>query len=59
MSLPKFLWLLQNKKLWFSRADLLSDPWELALASDQLDHLIIRRPITPVWIIPQNRSARV
>jgi hypothetical protein len=28
MSLPKFLWLLQNKKLWFSRADLLSDPCE-------------------------------
>jgi hypothetical protein len=48
MSLSKFLWLIQNKKLWFSRADKLNDPWELALAGDQLDHVILRRPIQPM-----------
>jgi hypothetical protein len=48
MSLPKFLWLLQNKRLWLSRADLLNDPWELALAGDQLEHVILRRPFKPL-----------
>ncbi|WFU77403.1 hypothetical protein QA645_22885 [Bradyrhizobium sp. CIAT3101] len=45
MSFTKFLWLIQNRKLWFSRADKLNDPWELALAGDQLEHVILRRPI--------------
>lgn len=45
MSFPKFLWLIQNRKLWLSRADKLNDPWELALAGDQLEHVILRRPI--------------
>jgi hypothetical protein len=48
MSLPKFLWLLQNRKLWLARADLLNDPWELALAGDQLDHVFLRRPFRPL-----------
>ena len=48
MSFTKFLWLIQNRKLWFSRADKLNDPWELALAGDQLDHVILRRPISPL-----------
>jgi hypothetical protein len=48
MSFAKFLWLIQNKKLWLARADTLNDPWELALAGDQLDYVILRRPITPL-----------
>src|ERR1700722_10916388 len=48
MSFAKFLWLLQNKRLWLARADTLNDPWELALAGDQLDHVILRRPIRPL-----------
>jgi hypothetical protein len=47
MSFAKFLWLIQNKKLWLARADTLNDPWELALAGDQLEHVILRRPIRP------------
>jgi hypothetical protein len=30
MTFSRFVWLLQNKVLWLSRADLLGDPWELA-----------------------------
>jgi hypothetical protein len=30
MTFSRFVWLLQNKQLWLSRADLLGDPWELA-----------------------------
>jgi hypothetical protein len=48
MSLSRFLWMLQNKMLWLARADTLNDPWELALAGDQLDHVIMRRPIRPL-----------
>jgi len=47
MSFAKFLWLIQKKKLWLARADTLNDPWELALAGDQLEHVILRRPIRP------------
>ncbi len=48
MSFTKFLWLIQKKRLWLARADTMSDPWELALAGDQLEHVILRRPITPL-----------
>jgi len=44
MSFTKFLWLIQNKRLWLARADTMSDPWELALAGDQLEHVILRSP---------------
>jgi len=27
-TLPKFIWLLDQRALWFSRVDLLEDPWE-------------------------------
>ncbi len=46
LSFARFLWLLHNKALWLSRADLLGDPWELALAGDQLAHVLSRHPIT-------------
>lgn len=45
MSFARFVWLLQKKKLWLSRADLLGDPWEISLAGDQLEHVISRHPI--------------
>jgi hypothetical protein len=44
-SFSRFTWLLQRKKLWLARVDTLDDPWESALAGDQLAHVISRRPI--------------
>lgn len=46
MSFARFVWLLQKKQLWLSRADLLGDPWEISLAGNQLEHVIARHPIT-------------
>jgi hypothetical protein len=48
MSFSRFVWLLQKKKLWLSRADQLGDPWEISLAGSQLEHVISRHPITPI-----------
>ena len=48
MRLSRFLWLLQKKQLWLTRADLLGDPWEITLAGDQLAHVISRHPIDPL-----------
>jgi hypothetical protein len=48
MGFSRFVWLLQRKQLWLARADRLGDPWEIALAGDQLDHVIGRHPITPL-----------
>jgi hypothetical protein len=48
MSFSRFVWLLQKKKLWLSRADRLGDPWEISLAGSQLEHVISRHPITPI-----------
>jgi hypothetical protein len=45
MSFGRFVWLLQNKELWLSRADLLGDAWEISLAGDQLKHLIATAPV--------------
>lgn len=58
MSLSRFLWLLQNKRLWLARADTLNDPWELALAGDQLEHVILRRPITPLGSVKPEEPIR-
>jgi hypothetical protein len=44
MGFSRFVWLLQNKQLWLSRADMLNDPWEMALAGEQLAHVIARHP---------------
>ena len=44
MSFSRFLWLLQNNKLWLARADTLNDPWELAIAGEQLEFVISRHP---------------
>jgi hypothetical protein len=48
MSFGRFLWLIQNKRLWLSRADLLGDEWEMSLAGEQLKHDIAHHPITPL-----------
>src|SRR5260370_17843608 len=47
MSFSRFVWLLQKKQLWLSRADLLGDPWEISLAGNQLEHVIARHPPAP------------
>lgn len=46
MSYSRFVWFLQKRQLWLSRADFLGDPWELSLAGDQLDLVIRRHPIS-------------
>jgi hypothetical protein len=44
MSFARFIWMLHKKVLWLSRADLLGDPWEIALAGDQLAYVISHHP---------------
>ena len=48
VSLGRFLWLIQNKRLWLSRVDLLGDDWEMRLAGEQLEHVIASHPLTPL-----------
>jgi hypothetical protein len=48
MSFSRFVWLLQKKKLWLSRADRLGDPWEISLAGSQLEYVVSRHPISPI-----------
>jgi hypothetical protein len=48
MSFSRFMWLLQNRQLWMSRADKLEDPWELAITQEEIDYLAARAPITPL-----------
>jgi hypothetical protein len=44
MSFAKLVWLLQNKQLWFSSAELLSDEWEVMPIGQQLNAIINSRP---------------
>ena len=48
LSFSRFVWMLQKKQLWLARADLLGDPWEIALTGDQLAFVIARHPIQPI-----------
>lgn len=57
MSFSRFLWLLQNKQLWLSRADLLGDRWEITLAGNQLEHMIARHPIPKLPLTGKPESA--
>jgi len=63
MSFAKFVWTIQNKCLWLSRADLLGDPWEISLSGEQLKFVIDRHPITPIGQEPketaEERSKRI
>jgi hypothetical protein len=36
----RFLWLLEAKQLWLSRADLLGDDWEVVLSKNDLDSML-------------------
>jgi hypothetical protein len=49
MTFSRFLWLLQKKQLWLSRADLLGDPWEIPLTGDQLEHVLSHHPPTDIF----------
>ena len=57
MSFARFIWLLQTKQLWLSRADLLGDPWEITLAGDQLAHVISRHPPHDIFSDKVHESA--
>jgi hypothetical protein len=63
MSFSRFVWLVQKKKLWLSRADRLGDQWEISLAGGQLEHVISHHPITPMGEkrreTPMQRSERI
>lgn len=59
MSFSRFVWLLQRKQLWLARADTLGDPWEIALAGEQLDHVIRHHPITPLHLMGDKRETAV
>lgn len=62
LSFGRFVWLLQAKKLWLSRVDLLGDDWEMRLAGEQLEHVIARRPMTPLGAVaedPIERARRI
>jgi len=62
LSFGRFVWLLQAKRLWLSRVDLLGDDWEMRLAGEQLKHAIARHPPTPLGEVsedPMARAARI
>jgi hypothetical protein len=65
MSFSRFVWLLHRKQLWLARADTLGDPWKIALAGAQLDHIIRRHPPPRVplseanWESAMKRVARI
>lgn len=61
MSFSRFVWLLQKRHLWLSRADLLGDPWEISLAGDQLEHVISHHPFIPLPlsdVVPETAMQR-
>ncbi len=62
MSFGRFVWMLQSKRLWLSRVDLLGDEWEMRLAGNQLQHVIATHPPTPIDRVPEDpmeRAARI
>lgn len=56
MSFSKFVWTIQNKCLWLSRADLLGDPWEISLSGEQLQLVMNRHPISLVGDPPREKA---
>jgi hypothetical protein len=60
MTFSRFVWLLQNKKLWLARVDQFEDQWELALAGEQLEHTLSRHPIPkfPLREVPEGGFER-
>ena len=57
MSFSKFVWTIQKKCLWLSRANLLGDPWEISLSGEQLQLVIDRHPISPIDEPPPRETA--
>lgn len=57
MSFSKFVWTIQKKCLWLSRANLLGDPWEISLSGEQLQLIIDRHPISPIGEPPPRETA--
>jgi len=57
LTFSRFVWVLQKRQLWLSRADLLGDPWEIALAGDQLAHMISHAPSSTVSAWEKRESA--
>jgi hypothetical protein len=55
-SFPRFVWLLQQRKLWLARVDTLEDPWESALAGDQLAHLISPHSVPHFFVLMLQRA---
>ena len=56
MSFSKFVWTLQNRCLWLSRADLLGDPWEISLSGEQLRLVIDRHPFSTIGEPPRESA---
>jgi hypothetical protein len=62
MSFARFMWMLQRRLLWLSRADKLEDPWELAITGEEISYLYGRAPITPLGSegeTPLERTKRI
>jgi len=59
MKFSRFVWLLQRKQLWLSRADMLGDPWEIPLAGDQLQRVIERHPPTNLPLTDQPTESAI
>lgn len=57
MSFSRFVWMLQRKQLWLARADLLGDPWEMALTDDQIEFLTRRQPPWPIPLANEGETA--
>lgn len=58
MSFGRFVWLLQKRQLWLSRADLLGDPWEIALVGEQFKFVISRHPPMDIFSKKRHESAQ-
>jgi hypothetical protein len=58
LTFGRFVSLLQTKRLWLSRVDLLGDDWEMRLAGEQLAHVIARHPPTPLDAVPEDPMER-
>jgi hypothetical protein len=50
LSFSRFLWMMQRRQLWLSRADKLDDPWELALTGEEISHLMMHAPIRSIGV---------
>lgn len=59
MSFAKLVWMLQNKQLWLSSAELLDDKWEVMLDGPQLNTIINKRPTSVSAEAARDRAAKI